>query len=112
MPRRVYSGTLTGEYGASWQSLTMVAAFGAVLLFLSALAFVTVVTATWIAGPRIEAPPFEFAVPLQPVTTIGVWDRFGAWTAVAVILVVVAYGYPLYTLLTHTRYGSPPFQPF
>jgi cytochrome c oxidase subunit 1 len=112
MPRRVYSGTLTGEYGASWQSLTMVAAFGAVLLFLSALAFVTVVTATWIAGRRIEAPPFEFAVPLQPVTMIGVWDRFGVWTAVAVILLVVAYGYPLYTILAHTRYGSPPFQPF
>ena len=112
MPRRVYSGTLTGEYGASWQSLTMVAALGAVLLFLSALAFVTVVTATWIAGRRIEAPAFEFAVPLQPVTVIGVWDRFGVWTAVALILLVVAYGYPLYTLLAHTRYGSPPFQPF
>jgi cytochrome c oxidase subunit 1 len=112
MPRRVYSGALSGEYGSSWQSLTLVAAIGGVILFLSALSFVTVVCATWFAGRRIQAPPFEFAVPLRPVTTIGVWDRLGAWTAVAVVLVALAYGYPLYTLLSHTRYGSPPFQPF
>jgi cytochrome c oxidase subunit I len=112
MPRRVYSGTLTGEYGADWHGLTVVAAAGGVVLFLSALAFVTVVFATWTTGRRIEPPPFEFAVPLQPVTTIGVWDRFGLWTAVAVVLVAIAYIYPLYTLLTHPRYGSPPFQPF
>jgi cytochrome c oxidase subunit 1 len=112
MPRRVYSGALTGDYGGSWQTLTLVAAVGGVILFLSALAFVTVVAATWLAGRRIQAPSFEFAIPLRPVTTIGVWDRLGAWTALAIVLLALAYVYPLYTLLTHTRYGSPPFQPF
>jgi len=112
MPRRVYSGALSGEYGGSWHSLTMVAAVGGVILFVSAMAFVTVVAATWIGGRRIQAPPFEFAVALRPVTTVGVWDRFGVWTAIAVVLLAMAYGYPLYTLLVHTRYGSPPFQPF
>ncbi len=112
MPRRVYSGALTGEYGADWRGLTLVAALGGVILFLSALAFVTVVFATWTTGRKIEPLPFEFAVPLQPVTTTGVWDRFGIWTAIAVVLVAIAYIYPLYTLLTHARYGSPPFQPF
>jgi len=29
-----------------------------------------------------------------------------------VLLVAVAYGYPLLHLFAHTRYGSPPFQPF
>jgi cytochrome c oxidase subunit 1 len=112
MPRRVYSGALSGADGGAWQSLTMVAAVGGLILFVSALAFVTVVVATWLAGPRIEAPAFEFAVPLEPVTTTGVWDRFGLWTMVAVVLVAIAYVYPLFTLLTHPRYGSPPFQPF
>ena len=112
MPRRVYSGALSGADGAAWQSLTMVAAVGGVILFVSALAFLTVVVATWLAGRRIEPPAFEFAVPLEPVTTTGVWDRFGLWTMVAVVLVAIAYVYPLFTLLTHPRYGSPPFQPF
>jgi len=112
LPRRVYSAALSGEYGASWHGLTELAAVGAVILFLSALSFVVVVAATWIGGKRIPAPAFEFAVPLRPPTAPGVWDRFGLWTVLAVLLVAVAYGYPLLHLLAHTRYGSPAFQPF
>jgi heme/copper-type cytochrome/quinol oxidase subunit 1 len=112
MPRRVYSGALSGADGGSWQTLTMVAAAGGVILFLSAMAFVTVVVATWLTGRKIHAPAFEFAVPLEPVTETGLWDRFGLWTTVAVVLVAIAYAYPLFILLSHPRYGSPPFQPF
>ena len=112
LPRRVYSASLTGEYGASWHGLTRVAALGAVVLFLSALCFVTVVVSTWIGGKKIQPPAFEFAAPLRPATTLGVWDRYGLWTVVAVLLVAVAYGYPLLHLAAHPRYGLPPFQPF
>jgi cytochrome c oxidase subunit 1 len=103
---------LTGEYGAAWHGLTRLGAVGAVILFLSALSFVIVVVATWVGGKRIAAPAFEFAVPLRPPTALSVWDRFGMWTVVAVLLVAVAYGYPLFHLFAHTRYGSPAFQPF
>jgi cytochrome c oxidase subunit 1 len=112
LPRRVYTAALSGEHGAPWKTLTEVGAAGGVLLFLSALAFVAVVVATWVSGRRIPAPAFEFAVPLQPATSMGLWDRFGLWTIVAVLLVAAAYAYPLISLLAHPRYGSPPFQPF
>jgi cytochrome c oxidase subunit 1 len=112
MPRRVYSGALSGADGGSWETLTLVAAVGGVILFLSAMTFVTVVVSTWLSGRRIDAPAFEFAVPLEPVTSTGIWDRFGLWTSVAVVLVAIAYMYPLFTLLTHPRFGSPTFQPF
>jgi cytochrome c oxidase subunit 1 len=90
----------------------MIAAYGGMILFVSALCFVTVVFATWVGGRRIEAPPFEFAVPLMPVTTPGIWDRYGLWTVIAIVLVLAAYGYPLFQLLSHPRFGSPPFKPF
>jgi cytochrome c oxidase subunit 1 len=112
LPRRVYSGTLTGEYGAEWRSLTQLAAAGGVLLFLSSLCYLAVVAATWLRGRRIEAPAFEFARPLRPVGAPGLWDRYVLWTVVAVLLVAAAYAYPLYHLLSHARYGSPPYQPF
>jgi cytochrome c oxidase subunit 1 len=112
LPRRVYSAALTGEYGAPWHTLTQTAAIGGVILFLSALAFVIVVVATWTGGRRIEAPAIEFAVPLKPPVATGLWDRFGLWTIVAAVLIVLAYAYPLMTLIGQTRYGSPPFQPF
>ena len=54
LPRRVYSGTLAGDQGADWQTLTMVAAVGGVILFVSALAFVIVVAVTWVAGRRLR----------------------------------------------------------
>lgn len=111
LPRRVYTSALT-EDPTPWQGLTLVAAVGGVILFLSALAFVTVVSVTWVAGRRIPPPPFEFAVPIRSPASVGIWDRFGLWTVLAVVLIALAYTYPLIQLLAHPRYGSPPFQPF
>jgi cytochrome c oxidase subunit 1 len=112
LPRRVYSAALTGEHGAGWHDLTIVAAIGGTILFLSALAYIVVVAATWIGGRRIVAPAFEFAAPLHPEPTATVWDRLGLWAAAGALLVVVAYAYPLAQLISHPRFGSPPYQPF
>ena len=112
LPRRVYSATLSGTEGAAWQGLTTIAAVGGVILFVSAVCFVAVVIATWTGARAAQAPAFEFAEPLRPATSTGLWDRYGLWTIVAIVLVLVAYAYPLYTLLSHPRFGSPPFQPF
>jgi hypothetical protein len=43
---------------------------------------------------------------------MGIWDRFGLWTVVAIVMVALAYAYPLLTLLGMERFGSPPQQPF
>jgi cytochrome c oxidase subunit 1 len=112
LPRRVFSASLGGEPVPAWQGLTRVAAVGGVILFLSALSFVVVVVATWLRGSQIVPPPFEFAVALRPPERAGLWDRLGMWTVVAVALVALAYAYPLASLLSHPRFGSPPFQPF
>ncbi|MGE5832972.1 MAG: cbb3-type cytochrome c oxidase subunit I [Acidobacteriota bacterium] len=112
LPRRVYSAALSGADGGAWQSLTVVAAVGGVILFVSALAFVIVVAATWMRRQTGEAPAFEFAQALRPATALGIWDRFGLWTILAILLVAAAYAYPLMTLLAHPRYGSPGFKPF
>jgi cytochrome c oxidase subunit 1 len=112
LPRRVYSAALAGDQGAAWHGLTIMAAIGGAILFLSAMTFVTVVVATWVTGRRIEPPPFEFALPLQPAVSSGVWDRLGMWTVVATVLILLAYAYPLIQLLSHPRFGSPAFQPF
>jgi cytochrome c oxidase subunit 1 len=112
LPRRVYSASLAGEQGAAWHELTVVAAFGSAILMVSALAYLSVVVGTWTSGRRIAATAFEFAVPLHPEPQPTIWDRFGMWTAIAAALVAVAYAYPLYQLISHPRFGSPPFQPF
>jgi cytochrome c oxidase subunit 1 len=112
LPRRVYSAALSGSEGEAWHTLTVVAAVGGTILFLSALAFVVVVAGTWMGRRTSDVPAFEFAQALRPATAMGIWDRFGLWTIVAVALVALAYAYPLLTLLAHPRYGSPGFKPF
>jgi cytochrome c oxidase subunit 1 len=113
LPRRVYSGAFDGAPAAAgWQYLTQAGAWGAAVMFASAASFVAVVAATWVSGRRIERPAFEFALPLRPVSAPGVWDRLGLWTIVAIVLVAIAYAYPLAHLLALPRFGSPPYQPF
>ena len=111
LPRRVYSASLNGSLGSDWHGLTVAAAVGSVVLFASAMSYVVVVAATWLTGRRIEAPAIEFAQPIRPAAA-GIWDRLGMWTAVAVVLVIIAYAYPLYQLISHPRFGSPAFKPF
>ena len=65
-----------------------------------------------LVGKRITAPVVEFATPLRPLGAAGIWDRYGLWTVVAVVLVLLAYGYPLYYLISQPRFGSPGYQPF
>jgi cytochrome c oxidase subunit I len=110
LPRRVYSASLTGEYN-QWHGLSLIAAAGSLVLFTSALCYVTVAVATWLAGKKIQAPAFRFATPLRPAAA-SVWDRFGLWTAVSIVVVLAGYAYPILHLLAHQRYGSPPYRPF
>jgi cytochrome c oxidase subunit 1 len=114
MPRRVYSAAFQGApQAAAWESLTLVSAIGGIVLFVSSLAYMVVVIGTLVGGRQIEPPPFEFAEPLEPVgERAGIWDRLGLWTAVAIVLIAIAYGPPLAHLLSLERFGSLPYTPF
>ena len=113
MPRRVFSARFLGaEVARSWETWTVVSAWGGVVLFVSALAFLVVVVGTALFGRPISAPALDFAEPLEPAAPSGVWDRFLLWFGVAVVLIVVAYAVPLYHLYTMQRFPSPGFTPF
>jgi cytochrome c oxidase subunit 1 len=114
MPRRVYDATYGGAAAAEhWRVLTGVSAIGGLLLFTSAALFVLVVLGTWLGGKPREPAPFEWAEPLEPVaarTTL--LDRYGLWTIVAIVLVLIAYAYPLWAHLQMPTFGSPGYSPF
>jgi cytochrome c oxidase subunit 1 len=113
-PRRVFSASFLGdETAATWQVLTLISAFGGVVLFVSSLAFliVVVVTAGW--GERIEPPPIELAEPLDGLPERAlIWDRIGLWAVVAAVLVVIAYGIPIWQLASMERFPVPGVRPF
>jgi cytochrome c oxidase subunit 1 len=114
MPRRVYTASYGGsEVAASWTTLTELSAIGGIVLFVSSVVWIFVLTTAILGGERETPPAIEFAEPLvSPTGPPSLWDRFGLWTVVAVVLIVVAYAYPLGHLISLERFGSSPFTPF
>jgi cytochrome c oxidase subunit 1 len=112
MPRRIYDATYQNDpVAASWQQWTGLSALGGTVLFVSALSFVAVMVATAWGGEKGAALSIEYAEPLDPPPNRRlVWDRFGLWTAVAVLLILAAYAYPLIQLILMERFGSPGFR--
>jgi cytochrome c oxidase subunit 1 len=95
-----------------WQWLTNLSAVGGIVLFASALFFVLVMFFT-LSGPRVPKQSLEFAEPLEdPGPGPTYLDRLGILTAIAVVLIVIAYGYPIWQHLQMPRFGSPGFSPF
>jgi cytochrome c oxidase subunit 1 len=113
MPRRVYDASYGNHPTAlTWIWLTDVSAAGGLLLFLSALFFVLVMLFT-LFGTESQPEALEFAEPVEPPGhRAAIFDRLGLWTAAAVILVVIAYGPPIWNHLQLARFGSPGFSPF
>jgi cytochrome c oxidase subunit 1 len=114
MPRRVYTGEFQGvEAVQRWIPLVNLSAVGGVILFVSAMCYVGVVVGTMLVSPRGERAPIEYAEALVPPTPgPSLWDRLGLWSAVAVVLIVIAYAQPLYHLHTLARFPSRGFSPF
>jgi cytochrome c oxidase subunit 1 len=114
MPRRIYDPAYGGDaVAAGWRALTAVSAVGGLLLFISAAFFMMVMLGTGLAGKRKAAEPVEWAEPLHPANPRAtLLDRYGLWAIVAVVLVVIAYAYPLWVHLRMERFGSPGFSPF
>jgi cytochrome c oxidase subunit 1 len=113
MPRRVFDPSYGNHpTAAGWHWLTNLSAIGGIVLFASALFFVLVMLFT-LFGPRVADEPIRFSEPLEDPGTKGAFlDRLGVLTAVAVVLIVIAYGYPIWQHLQMPRYGSPGFSPF
>jgi cytochrome c oxidase subunit I len=114
MPRRVFDASYGGHATAlSWKSLTDLSALGGVLLFVSALFFVLVVLFTVLGEKTDGAEPIEFAEPVEAPGPRGlIFDRLGLWTVVAIVLLLVSYGPPLWNHLQLARHGSVGFSPF
>lgn len=115
MPRRVFDGEYFGHpQAATWELLTLLSALGGVVLFVSSLFYLVVVIGTLARGRVLaEVPALELAKPLGWAPTHRtMWDRFGLWAGVAVILVLIAYAVPIAHLYSLERFPSGPFKPF
>jgi cytochrome c oxidase subunit 1 len=105
--------TFEGVVGGIGEMRTQIA-LGGILLFASLVLFLYVVVTSWLAdrSPTIDVNG-DIPAPLSgPEDSPAVLDNLRLWTAVAVVLVVIAYGVPLADMVTTGGLFGPGSAPF
>jgi cytochrome c oxidase subunit 1 len=109
-PEVTYEGAVASVSEAQFQ-----VAIGGTLLFVSLALFVAVVATTWL-GSDTGAIDVNSSLP-EPMSTAddspGILDDMRVWAAIAIVLVVLAYGLPVWDLLSDgvMTPGAPPTVP-
>ncbi len=90
-------------------------AIGGTLLFVALLLFLAVMTATWLSGR--DSPVLATDVDRAPLSGASagplVLDNIRLWTAIAIVLIVIAYSMPLWGMISGGVLdpGAPPIVP-
>ncbi len=106
-PRRTYDVTFGGHPSTQgWAPLLVLAAIGGMLLFASVMLFLYNVLRTLTSGARVEvAQPSSVEIPQG---SLGVVDNFKLFTAIALLLVLMAYMVPTMNIINLGTPGAPP----
>ena len=88
-------------------------AIGGVFLFFGLMLFLLVIFATWLGGSRTAPLRVNGTLPTPlsgPEHSPKILDNLRLWTAIAIVLIVLAYGLPLSAMLADGLFapGSPP----
>jgi cytochrome c oxidase subunit 1 len=89
-------------------------ALGGVLLFVGLLLFLAVMVGTWLVGRRDGSLSVNGNIPPAlsgPEAGPRVLDNFRLWTAIAVVLVILTYAFPLWSMVANGTPGSGPIVP-
>ena len=81
-------------------------ALGGVFLFIAAMLMVGIVFYLWLFAQRGETE-YPMAVNDSVAQTPRLLERWPVWVSIAVCLVLVAYGFPIYETILHAPPGSP-----
>ncbi|MHB8139839.1 MAG: cbb3-type cytochrome c oxidase subunit I [Vulcanimicrobiaceae bacterium] len=107
-PRRTANLTYGGiGVAPSWELWAILMAVGGVILLTSVVTFFTVLIGTLRNPERDSEAELTFAPSRpgdEPPFALG---RLGVWAAVAVLLVIVAYGGPVYQHLSQPHFNAP-----
>lgn len=109
-PRRTdFTTYMDHPLALGWMDYQRVMAFGGGLLFVAAVLLILILLyLTFMAPKGHEEYPIAETEEAQPVPRI--LERWTVWVGVLVVLIVLAYGYPIMEQIQHQAPGSPPFR--
>jgi cytochrome c oxidase subunit I len=94
--RRVAEFDYSDPVVAGWGPYVIVSFIGGLVLVASALMFVWNLVQLQLGEQRVAAAPVEYAMAVNPPRRIpSVLNGFATWNVVVLVLMVIAYGYPI-----------------
>ena len=94
-PRRVAAFDYTTSFLAPMVPLVIISVIGGFILLASATLLITVLVRSQF-GERRLAAPLQYALAVNPPKTVpGSLNGFALWNAILLVLMVIAYGYPI-----------------
>lgn len=111
-PRRTSFTTYNDHPTAlDWQPYMEVIGVGGLLLFIGILLYLAIIVYLMFVAPRTESP-IEY--PIGKVNKNAqrpplILERWSVWIALTVVLILVAYLFPIIGMIQHAPPGSPPF---
>jgi len=109
LPRRTAKPLFRGEGAAPFDpavgsiaEMQLQIAVGGTLLFVALAMFLVVMTGTWLSRSGVGQLSVNGSIPAPlsgPADSPRILDNLKVWTAIAVVLVVIAYGLPLYSMV-------------
>ncbi|MEW5987999.1 MAG: cbb3-type cytochrome c oxidase subunit I [Chloroflexota bacterium] len=110
IPRRTMLG-VAPYADAEWQLFLIEAAVGALILLVSGILFYLNVVGTVFFSRKLTQPvEMPVAEPLDPHPSPAWLDAWRPWLAVALVLIIVAYGPMLITMISQVRLNAPGFR--
>ncbi|WP_022836098.1 b(o/a)3-type cytochrome-c oxidase subunit 1 [Salisaeta longa] len=115
VPRRTaepqYSGFSYDPPFGTMAEMDWQVAIGGTILFIALLAFLAVIGASWSKSETTEAAIDDTIPPplSGPEHSPKILDNIGLWTAVAVVLVIIAYTVPLYEMVADGLFSPGAF---
>ncbi|MBI3990445.1 MAG: cbb3-type cytochrome c oxidase subunit I [candidate division NC10 bacterium] len=107
MPRRTMIGASV-YLQPEWRSVLPLVGIGGTILFVSTILYFVNIGLTVVASREPAAVEVAFAEALSgPEHAPAILDRWGLWVAMAVVLVVIAYGPTLARLVSTTPLNAP-----
>jgi cytochrome c oxidase subunit 1 len=107
MPRRTQVA-IAPYLQESWKPVLPLVAIGGTILFVSAMLYFAILVLTVTRGRREAAAAVPFAEAMSgPDHMPGIMDRWRPWLALAIVLIVIAYGPTLARLVATTPLTTP-----